>query len=277
MIDCKTCLNDLDAYRDGALEKKQHSDIGAHLEQCADCRAARQRADDFDRQLREVASTWVPPDGLWARIKQTAAMQQEATGSHTTRPLLPAVAAAILLFSFAFVTLLHMGTDQAAQSESTAAALVNEFHTFVISRRELDYSEARPDNLRDWFSNKVEFRVPLPVTAAEYRLAGGRLCSMLEQRIVSFMYRVDGAWVSLYIMKSMPQDVPRQTDRELLVNGYGFIGWQHQGLRYSLVGDLPAERLRGIANHLYPADGMAAEFGGDRKLNKLSQPNSFRI
>jgi len=33
---------------------------------------------------------------------------------------------------------------------------------------------------------------------------------------------------------------------ELLLQGYGFIDWENQGLRYSLAGDLPVERLREI-------------------------------
>jgi len=77
-------------------------------------------------------------------------------------------------------------------------------------------------------------------------------------------------------MQSMPQDEPLQSERELLVNGYGYIGWQHQGLHYSLVGDLPAERLRRIANHLYPADVVTAEIDGGRKLVKFSQPNGLQ-
>jgi anti-sigma factor RsiW len=133
---------------------------------------------------------------------------------------------------------------------------VNEFHTFVISHRELDYQDSRPAEVRKWFSDKVNFRVPLPVKTVDLQLAGGRLCNMFDQRIASFMYEVDDAWVSLYIMRSKP-DRAASVEQELLLQGYGYIEWENQGLHYSLVGDVSVERLRQIAASLYSTQLLA--------------------
>ena len=73
---------------------------------------------------------------------------------------------------------------------------------------------------------------------------------MLDQRIASFMYQVDGAWVSLYIMRSETATQNLGASHEVLLQGYAFIDWENQGLRYSLVGDLPVERLREISSRL---------------------------
>ena len=107
----------------------------------------------------------------------------------------------MFLLALGFMVYLLPGINQESQSNSVASALVNEFHTFVISKRALDYTHNKPAEVRQWFGSKVDFRVPLPVEAPAMVLSGGRLCNMFDQRVVSFMYRYDDAWVSLYIKK----------------------------------------------------------------------------
>ena len=158
--------------------------------------------------------------------------------------------AALLLITVG-VTGIHLWqSEQADPGETVALALVNEFHTFVVSHRDLDFSDTQPTEIRNWFGDKVDFRVPTPIKSQELKLAGGRRCNMFDQRIASFMYQVDGAWVSLYIMRSGKVEDNLGASHELLLKGYGFIDWEDQGLHYSLVGDLPVERLREIAEHL---------------------------
>ncbi len=159
----------------------------------------------------------------------------------------------------AVVSLLSFEREQPEAVDSVATALVNEFHTFVVSQRDLDFSDDRPQQIRNWFGNKVNFRVPLPVHTREFRLAGGRLCNMLDQRIVSYMYRIDDAWVSLYIMKSSDSLTNRQPGVEQILRGYGAISWQADGLVYTLVGDVDSNRLREVANALYMPQSAESE------------------
>ncbi len=244
MTSCDPFIKDLDAYRDAVLETQRYREVETHLQQCAACRGRLQQDAALELQIRNAAAAWKPSADLWQRVKSSAAQAP----SQSARPPWPAgIAATLVLGIVAVLAYLSFEPAREAGSDSTAVALVNEFHTFVVSRRELDYSEPGPSNVRDWFGSKVDFRVPLPVSTPDVALAGGRLCNMFDQRIVSFMYRVDGAWVSLYIMQSK---IERPAGGQRLVNGYAYVEWQDQGLSYSLVGNLPAERLRGIAESL---------------------------
>ena len=243
MNDCKYFLPDLDAYRDATLEPARRRELEQHLAACESCRGRLRRDAALEQKIRETAVDWTAPAGLWQRIERSA----EGARQRARPPLLAGSAAAVLLCLLVASVYWWLDPLSRQQPESTAVALVNEFHTFVVSRRELDYSEPGPSNVRDWFGSKVDFRVPLPVSTPDVALAGGRLCNMFDQRIVSFMYRVDGAWVSLYIMQSK---IERPAGGQRLVNGYAYVEWQDQGLSYSLVGNLPAERLRGIAESL---------------------------
>ncbi|MCP4767261.1 MAG: hypothetical protein GY875_13420 [Gammaproteobacteria bacterium] len=251
MRNCASFSNDLDLYRDLALPTDRQREVQAHVERCEHCRTELQRAQAVEAEIRSSAADWHPSPDLWRRIKHSAE-QQNRRGNDRGEMRKPVVwmSAALLMISVAVTgfTLLKPNTSNSA--EVVASALINEFHTFVASHRALDFSDTQPAKIRSWFGDKVDFRVPLPVKSADLQLAGGRLCNMLDQRIASFMYQVDDAWVSLYIMRSVSASQSPGASNELLLQGYGFIDWESQGLHYSLVGDLPVERLREIAERL---------------------------
>ena len=245
---CDDFRNDLDAYRDKALDRQRTEQISTHLQHCSDCRKQLDHDAMIEAELKSLASTWVVSENLWSRIKTSVSNESRAAGSSPSHRRW--VAAAMFLFAFGFMVYLLPGLNHETQSNSVARALVSEFHTFVISKRTLDYTHDQPNEIRRWFSSKVDFRVPLPIKASEMDLSGGRLCNMFEQRVVSYMYRYEDAWVSLYI-KKLSNDVSEQVmGSELALSGYGYIDWQDQGLHYSLVGDIPSSKLRSIAIEL---------------------------
>jgi anti-sigma factor RsiW len=278
MNDCASFRRDLDAFRDKILDENQQIVVLEHLQSCTPCQQEVDRAAAIEQELRHQASSWAPTADLWARIKTSAeqeAPSDPATGRRFYR--LPWAAAALLVVTLGLVGFTLFENTQHKTSKLVAAALVNEFHTFVISHRELDYQDSRPAEVREWFSDKVNFRVPLPVKTVDLQLAGGRLCNMFDQRIASFMYEVDGAWVSLYIMRSK-SDRAALAGQELLLQGYGYIEWENQGLHYSLVGDVSVERLRQIAASLYSTQLLANLPGGllDTIHSNKLQVNSNR-
>ena len=247
MNTCKNTRADLDAFRDGELDDDRCHAVREHLAHCDPCRQEVSQADDFEQRVRAASADWEASDELWQRIRISASSSRP-----TSRPWhsLPAVAASLVLALSAVVAFLSLDREASQPADSVANALVNEFHTFVVSQRDLDYSDDRPQQIRNWFGSKVDFRVPLPVRTREFRLAGGRLCNMLDQRIVSYMYRIDDAWVSLYIMKSSDKTTNRQPGPEQILRGYGTVNWQADGLIYTLVGDVDSQRLREIAHTL---------------------------
>ena len=251
MSECQSIREDLDAYEDGMLEPTYSQRIESHLGHCDECRHFLHRSAMIGHALRDMAQfQWNAPADLWDRIMHSYALEQCArmepviTKSRSWRW---ALAAALILTIGLAISLVTLQQDRFGE-EPVASALVNEFHTFVISRRDLDYNHDEPEAIREWFSNKVDFRVPLPRLSSGMQLTGGRLCNLLDQRVVSFMYLSDKSWVSLYIMKPVVKGSDLATDFEQLVQGYGYIKWVHEGLQYSLVGDIPIEVLRRFAD-----------------------------
>ena len=253
---CASFSNDLDAYLDLALEPGRERAVLAHVEHCEHCRAEIDRARSVEAKVCSAAADWQPSPDLWRKVTDSAqrqlrqGMAQQAGERITPRPRIAWMTAALLLITVGVTGFGLLKENSNDSSEVIAAALINEFHTFVVSHRALDFSATHPAEIRSWFSDKVDFRVPLPINPTDLKLAGGRLCNMLDQRIASFMYQVDGAWVSLYIMRSANAKQGLGASHEVLLQGYAFIDWENQGLHYSLVGDLPVERLREISERL---------------------------
>ncbi len=136
------------------------------------------------------------------------------------------------------------------------------------SRRALDHPDPSPTGTRGWFADKVDFRVPMPATIPELEFAGGRLCNILDQRVASFMYQSDGAWVSLYVMKSVHVGAIDGKDDETTLKGYAYIGWTSGGLRYSLIGDISNKRLRRVVDNMRPTWTTAVRTRRDFKYRR---------
>jgi anti-sigma factor RsiW len=282
---CPTFSNDLDAYRDLALEPDRERAVRAHLEQCEHCRAELDHAHSIEAEIRLAATDWQPSPDLWEKVTDSAQRQlqqastQQDADRERRRPLFAWMTAALLLITVGVTGFGLLKEDSRDTPEVVAAALINEFHTFVVSHRALDFSDTRPAEIRSWFGDKVDFRVPLPVKSADLKLAGGRLCNMLDQRIASFMYEVDDAWVSLYIMRSKTTTQGLGASQEVLLQGYAFIDWENQGLHYSLVGDLPVKRLREISEHLrstHILTYLSGRPGTSAALNTGTDANNHR-
>jgi anti-sigma factor RsiW len=248
---CASFSNDLDAYRDLALEPGRERAVLAHVEHCEHCRAELDHALSVEAAIRLASADWQPSPDLWRKVTDSAQRQlRQGSERITPRSRFAWMTAALLLITVGVTGFGLLKESSSDTPEVVATALINEFHTFVVSHRALDFSATHPAEIRSWFGDKVDFRVPLPVKSADLKLAGGRLCNMLDQRIASFMYQVDGTWVSLYIMRSKTAKQGLGASHEVLLQGYAFIDWENQGLHYSLVGDLPVERLREISERL---------------------------
>lgn len=252
MNPCDSILADLDAFRDGMLDENRRIKIQQHLTNCTACNTEMDRSANLEQALTKCASAWVPAEDLWVRIQHSAC--QLETSQYLSPKLFSSrirwMAAALILLTVSVFSVNMIRHDEQSPINPVATTLVNEFHTFVISRRNLDYVDTQPAAVREWFGNKVDFRAPKPMMTASLKLEGGRLCNMRNQRIASYMYRIDGAWVSLYIMKSDPAGINQSSGREIIVKGYGYIDWEQDGLHYSLIGDIGIDRLRQFASEL---------------------------
>jgi anti-sigma factor RsiW len=140
---------------------------------------------------------------------------------------------------------------------------VQDLHTFVVSRRDLDVASTVTEQVRHWFQGKVDFAPPqLPADVGNAHLVGGRLCHFLNRRVAAFMYIANEHYLSLYVMPRHGLPLPAGTVTVLTqppagvhtVQGYTHILWWQADLLYSLVSDLPPPQLVDMARAVAQAD-----------------------
>lgn len=157
-----------------------------------------------DDDLRRAFAGDQPPAELWPRISRSldaeAARVTSARRSPGLRRTLVGLAAVIVLVVVGAISLNPFGSSR--QTIATVAAVpVDEFRTFVESGRSIDFVSADPDDIRAWFEPRLGQPVPNPSPGdADVRLAGARLCWLLDRRVASLMYVVEGDQASLYVL-----------------------------------------------------------------------------
>jgi anti-sigma factor RsiW len=123
---------------------------------------------------------------------------------------------------------------------------LKELQAFIDSGRAVDIATDDPASVRAWVAERVDFAPPLVARGdAEIKLIGGRLCLFSGRRVASYMYRVHGRLVSIYIMTAdglKPTGSSRleHAGRTLTLTREGHLSqasWTENGLIYSVVGD----------------------------------------
>lgn len=254
-MSCRQLQEQIYAFLDGALPSPRRARVQRHIASCSACRMQAASIRRIEDQFRTALRTDQPmPPGLWARMHSgliaDAGPPTEGVGLRLSRPWImwPALLFALVATTAAIVGFTRFSKDSQARLIEVP---VHELQTFVDSHRAFDVVTQDPATLRGWFLDKVDFAPPLPAPVAGLELVGGRLCYLLERRVVSYMYRADERFVSLYIMEvddlnPPPGEAARVGGRQvavLTVGDYTNVIWQDGGLLYSLVAALPQERL----------------------------------
>ena len=138
------------------------------------------------------------------------------------------------------------------QKAELADVPLKELQAFIDSNRPVDVATDDPVRVRTWLAQRVDFTPP-PVArgSTQIELLGGRLCLFADRRVASYMYRVRGRLLSIYVMTSdglRPTGSARieHVARTLLLTREGHLSqasWIENGLIYSVVGELSETAL----------------------------------
>ncbi len=234
-MSCEHVRQRLALYLDGALSPSEHAAMQSHLSACQTCHSGLSGVKAFEAQLREAFRDEAPPPALWPRIAADLRCQSaDAQGvENRQRARFPSRRAAIA------AALLAVGV----------ALTVRRLATVGVGSAAL---------------SRVDFIPPAPPMTLRLVLIGGRLCYFFERRIASYMYRIDGRLVSLYIMSSKDIDSPSagggvtigtHTAAVREVDAFAHVLWNEGSLYYSLVSNQPAARVVELAGALAAVTG----------------------
>lgn len=256
---CNHTRGNFDGFLDGALDTPQEQEINDHLDTCFPCRKLLHQIGEIEQGLRQQFLDENVPPSLWRRIVRSSSNKPPFISQK--KQFLGIFIAASVVLVLGVISLPFGFQSGQPKHTKLADTVINEMSTFVVSRRALDYSNSNPQVLFNWFASKVDFTPSFPpVNKKNAVLLGGRLCNIMDKRVVSYMYQVEGKYVSLYIMghsddhasemdaSSDVQTTPKVSFHK--VNGYVHLAWIQNSLRYALVANLSRKRMTKLAEEL---------------------------
>jgi len=233
----------VDTYLDAEFGDSERSEFELHLNDCESCRQKVKVQAEWRMAVRNAAPREKAPAALRNRVQRSLAKVavNEARGRRSWRGfvtrVLP-VAAAAGLAATAMVA--HF-------SLSPVAADVIAKHQ---RRMPVEISGGR-DQVKQWFSDKVQFPVRPPSLCSSCSLRGGRLAEVANQQAAYLVYDVNGNKVSVFIFdpSSVPLTLPQKTtvqNREVYLDqehGYNVALYRDHGVGYAIAGDLDRDQM----------------------------------
>lgn len=224
-------------------------EISGHLAECDACRRHLQAQRDVHGLLRARAGSLQgrAPETLRARLAGAAASRRSWT--QRLGPLRMPVAATATL---ALLGSLLYGLTGVSSTVLAAQLTLDHLKCSRFASRATTVNPAQAT--REW-SSRYEWapRVPAASRTGRATLRGMRRCLYGHGHLAHLLYEVDGTVVSLFVM-------PRAERTATAVPAaHGVFGqrarvWADGDQTFAMVGDVPAERLAGLAEQFRAAE-----------------------
>ncbi|MHB0786062.1 anti-sigma factor family protein [Bradyrhizobium sp. 5.13L] len=242
--------DDLHAYVDHALAPERRAEVASYLDAHPDA-AGRVAAFAAQREQLRSALASIADEPLPAELNLSHIID-----NRRRRPLRTwaTVAAMLLLGSGGLGGWTMRGVLQDGSNGLSALAQEAAYTYGVYAPDRVRPVEIRASDsveLTQWVSNRLKQPIKVPdLSVSGYRLMGGRLVATSHGPAAMFMYdddRGDRLVVLTRPMRSRHQDTPMMPQSAGDVAGFA---WADGGLGYTLVGQLPTDTLKPIANEI---------------------------
>lgn len=251
--------DDLQAHVDGALDAARQAEVAAYLVAHPD---VARRVDGYRAQreaLREalapVAREPIPSELNLARLIADRRRPRAIAGWR-------AVAAAVALLGIGSAGGWAIHDAVRPVPEGIAALAHEAADSYAVyapdTVRPVEIRAVDRGALIEWASARLGRNVAVPdLSASGYRFMGGRLVATGHGPAVLFMYDDDRGTRLVLLSRTMAvdRDAPMTDRADGPVAG---VTWAAKGLGYSLVGPLPTDRLRPLADAVRRQVGGAA-------------------
>jgi anti-sigma factor RsiW len=273
---CADIRAQLALYLDGELEGGERVTFEAHVRECEACRASVDAEQAFLDAVRRAQPLYIASDALRARVEAVMSegppavaapaslkqrIQENLAQLSSQRPARTlrwsvAVASLVILILPVAIWLISRHDDNVQLSgagPSNFALMAADTHLrHTRGQLPLEIETSGPEQISEWFANKVGFSVKLP----NYQDSSGqeKLYKLEGARLVG--YRADYAAYVAYQMRNRPISLVITSDaiaqpsggEEIKAKGLTFhydaiqglkvITWSDRGLTYALVSDL---------------------------------------
>ena len=254
MKNCDHIRARLALYLDNELQGEDRNEVAGHVQSCEACRVALEDERRFLRAIREAR----PLVSVAPEVREKVSVLFE-THPVKTRPnykkrigIAVAASLVVLLLPLLVWRVSHRNSPLSANQPSPFALMAAETHLRrTRGQLPLELESGDPDQISQWFSNKLNFSVTLPNYQESsgqeklYSLHGARLVSFNNDYAAYVSYRMSSHPISLVITSDSvahPSGGEEISAKGLkfhynAIQGLKVITWSDRGLTYALVSD----------------------------------------
>lgn len=260
MKKCDDIKGRLTLYLDNELQGTDRASVEAHLTECESCAATLAREINFINAVRESGPLYIASPELREKIQRLLSEGQVSRPVASVRTdvrfrwVLAAAAVLLVLFLPILVWQVVGPSDTRLTGGPSSFALMAADTHLRITRKQLplETESANPQEISDWFTNKVSFSVKLPNYQESsgqeklYTLQGARLVGFENDYAAYVAYQMKDRPISLVITSdsvAKPSGGEEIASKGLLfhynaIHGLKVLTWSDRGLTYALVSDL---------------------------------------
>lgn len=232
--------------------------VTRHLGGCAACAAFQRELLELDDILKIEEGAIVDKARVWARVQAEIDASSPTVSLPVTPPLGYASRRMVLRWASAAIVIgavplgfIHWPRDN-GRGSAFISEIARDFRAYRESGKHLDVATTHPAILRSWMAARVEFDLPKDVAGpVGVRLAGGRLCAILGEKLAFFAYDTAVGPVGLYVTPSRGL-TNMEADRiaaTALDEGLTTIAWRRGDLGYVVVASASIGKLDPFVHH----------------------------
>jgi anti-sigma factor (TIGR02949 family) len=255
MNNCDDIRERLALYLDNELQGDERAAFEAHTQSCQSCASFVEKERAFLNAIRGSGPLHTAPETLRTKVAGIVNGATRATRERSRlRWILPVAAALlILLLPVAIWRVVRQPVRPENGVPSPFALMAAESHLrHIRGQLPLEIESSNPQQISEWFTNKVGFNVKLPSYQESsgqeilYALEGARLVSFQNDYAAYVSYHMKDRLISLVITSELlahPSGGEEIASRGLrfhynAIDGLKVITWSDRGLTYALVSDL---------------------------------------
>jgi anti-sigma factor RsiW len=255
-MDCKTASDLLPLYFDGELDRETGREFEAHLDTCADCRAALIELDALRTSMRKDVPRYRAPEALRARVEASAAKPLARQAVHRRFSWMAMAASWVLAFVAGGITLTawqHGAGGGSEQTQLTRDLFASHWRALAATSP-IDVVSTDQHTVKPWFAGKVAMSPVVRDFAAQgYALIGGRIDYAGEQRIPVLVYRHGKHLIDVFVL---PTTAVPDTTAVIRTQGYVLEQASLGGQPVAIISDMDQAELTRFRDLL---DGSRSE------------------
>ena len=236
-MDCKDAARLLEPYLDGELDRDEARALEAHVDRCAECRAALEALGRLRHAVRSEAPHYPAPDALRERIRQASLPQSSVLRRPRRVPAWWRLAAACFVAFIAGGVVTWVARPPA--SDQLSRDLFASHWRALAATSPVDVVSSDRHTVRPWFAGKLP-QAPLVHDFADqgFPLVGGRIDYAGGERVPVLVYRHDKHLIDVYVMKD-----DASGERAARREGYSLVWTRLDASPAAVVSDLDAQEL----------------------------------